>query len=66
MSLISRRVQEMTIVDFCDCEKENGVVCNRTPEFVIKDNDVETYLCNECFYMYESPEGSQAFCISQI
>lgn len=56
----------MTIVDFCDCEKENGVVCNRTPEFVIKDNDVETYLCNECFYMYESPEGSQAFCISQI
>ena len=39
---------------------------NDTNVFVIKDNDVETYLCNECFYMYESPEGSQAFCISQI
>jgi len=44
--------QRMEKVDFCDYQDSEGRVCNRTPVYIVEEEEFNTYLCERCVHMY--------------
>ena len=47
-------------VDFCDYQDNDGRVCNRTPVYIVKDEEFNVYLCERCVHMYAEDFESDA------
>ena len=55
------------IVDYCDEQDDKGNCCNRTPEYILKQQDgADLYLCKNCLYSLETNEEDKVYCYAPL
>ena len=51
-------------VDFCDYQDNEGCVCNRTPVYIVEEDEFDMYLCERCVHMYVDDFSNTTYLIS--